>query len=105
MKSKIEELVKFELHRADNKHGALLHSAHEAYAVLKEEIEELGESVEITESNMKFLWGFVKEDKPELFKIPLNRIRAEAFNAVLEAIQVVAMVDKFEREIVQEEKK
>lgn len=59
--------VKAELLRANKKHGALLHSAHEGYAVLKEEVDEL--------------WDDVKQD---------NLVRASK-----EAIQVGAMAVKF----------
>ena len=88
----IEELAAEELVDANTKHDPTFHSAHEAYAVLKEEVEELIEEVKEVEYNLNVMWNKVKEDRSN--KEVLTMMKYYAISAVQEAIQVIAMCDK-----------
>jgi len=72
--SDIAEKMSKEFFSSIRKHEKVFNSAHEGYAVLKEELEELADAVEL-------LWQDIKKDNWD--------------NMELEAIQVGAMAMKF----------
>lgn len=47
VKKDLESVIQAELQRAKDAHGAIYHSPHEAYAVLREEIEEVAEALDM----------------------------------------------------------
>ena len=87
----IEKLVELELDEANEKYP-LFHSPHEAYAVLKEEVEELEYEMEQISSKTNHLWSAVKCDRNT--EDYADRIYAHAIFAAQEAIQVAAMCEK-----------
>ena len=90
----IEELAAEELVDANTKHDPKFNSPHEAYAVLKEEVEEMEVEVDLCKDRLHMLWDCVKNDDDQNAEHNLNYIRAYATKAAQEAIQVVAMCDK-----------
>ena len=88
----IRALVGKELSAA-NERFPQFHSAHEGYAVIKEEVDELKEATDKVIGRMVSLWSRVKYgNDPERL---LQMISEDAVNAACEAIQVAAMCKKF----------
>jgi len=89
----LEDLIKAELSKAESKYP-YFHSAHEAWAVLFEEIEELREkTLEVSELTKNLFYEKVRSNYngSEMVK----EIRAAAENAAKEAIQIAAVCDRF----------
>lgn len=99
---RIEELVVQELDEA-NKRYPLFHSPHEAYAVLKEEIDEVEYEVECQKAWMKSMWGDVKCNR-NIDEVASN-IYKHAIHTAQEAIQVAAMCLKTKKSNLYEEGK
>lgn len=99
----VEALVEKEL-KAANEKFPLFNSAHEGYAVLLEEIEELdGENASI-KYDARCLWGAVKGNNTEAVKETILHMSERAVNAAIEAIQTAAMCEKFKMSLEAEEK-
>ena len=88
----IRALVDKELASA-NERFPQFHSAHEGYAVIKEEVDELKEDMNRINGRIACLWARVRFNNSceEL----ASRIFDDAINAACEAIQVAAMCKKF----------
>lgn len=71
------------------------HSAHEGYAVLREEVEELAEDVDEIEGHAGGMWHSVKCDDFEDARYNARQIKGLAIRAAAEAVQVAAMAQKF----------
>lgn len=89
--SDIQKLVNEELKEANKKYP-LFHSDHEAYAVIKEEIEECEEDIRKMEMVLSYFWSNTKRDKNSDNLI--EGMKKIAMHAAAEAIQVAAMCDK-----------
>ena len=70
------------------------HSAHEGYAVLREEVDELLEETEKIKAMSEMLWRDVKFDSGGQFETA-RAIKNFAIHAAAEAVQVAAMAQKF----------
>ena len=90
----IEELASEELVDANAKHDPKFNSPHEAYAVIKEELEEMQDEVEMCGKSLEYIWDNIKDDTEEGCKKWLEYMKEYAISAAQEAIQVVAMCDK-----------
>ena len=88
----IRALVDKEL-AAANERFPQFHSAHEGYAVIQEEVDELKEDMNRINGRTACLWDMVRFNNncEEL----VWRIYDNAINAACEAIQVAAMCKKF----------
>ena len=99
-REKIYELIADELKDANEKYP-LFHSPHEAYAVLKEEVDELDHELEKIKNLTESLWVAVKCDRN--IENYADRIYAYAVMTVQEAIQVAAMTEKIKQSELYEE--
>ena len=91
---KVQELVAFELERANTIHPPKFNSYHEAYAVILEELEEAKDELEYTDFHLGNMWEHVKDDETEDVYSSLTSIETTAIRAAAEAIQVAAMAQK-----------
>ena len=92
---RIEEAAAIEKNSAIEKHG-LFHSQHEAWAVLKEEVEEMCQAVnrDAFKSMLCSLWIDVTHDKAA-DEAKLKEIYEAAYQAACECVQVMAMCEKW----------
>lgn len=90
----IKNLSNEELKRANEKFP-LFASHHEGYAIIKEEIEELAQELVDLNMNLDRMWNHVKENNKAAAISDADSMRYYAMNAAAEAIQVVAMCEKF----------
>lgn len=92
--TEVTDLIDREYGRAAEQHGAKHHSPHEAYAVIKEELEEAQEEIEIVDDKLGEFWEAAKRDF--LYGCNLNAgiIYKRAMNGACEMIQVAAMAKK-----------
>lgn len=70
------------------------HSLHEGWAVLKEEIEETQEALDMVEDYFDKMWALTRDNDVAVVQTLAGRIRAKATLAAAEAIQVAAMAQK-----------
>ena len=78
-----------------NKNFPLFHSNHEAYAVIKEEVEETEEDNTDTVNNVLYFWKQIKQNaNKKQIKQTLEDIKSSAIHAACEAIQTAAMAQK-----------
>ena len=90
----VKPLVAQELSEA-NKTSPLFNSSHEAYAVIKEEIEETCGEVTNLENSLAYFWLQVKADDPNDEKTrTLKELKQTATLCACEAIQAAAMAQK-----------
>ena len=95
LKKAVEQLVQQEYSLASEQHGAKFHSPHEAYAVIKEEIEEAyTELSEVCRLLEDVYWHCVKDNDIEPIEAICNSINIHAQNLAAESIQVAAMAHK-----------
>ncbi len=90
-RNEINRLAEIELKEANDTYP-LFHSQHEAYAVLKEEVEEMCEEAEKCQEHLKDIWRSTRGDFGCDYL--LQQLRGRAVYVVQEAIQVIAMCDK-----------
>lgn len=74
----------------------LFNSEHEGYAVIKEEAEELQEEAGEAKCCVWQIWNHVRNNTHHT-AISIDRLRQAALNAAAEAVQVVAMCEKWNR--------
>lgn len=100
-RERIEELVVQELDEANEKYP-LFHSPHEAYAVIKEEVDELTYEVKVLiDWEINNMWREVKSDRS--IEDIAKSIYNHAIFAAQEAIQVAAMAEKIKQSNLYEE--
>lgn len=90
-KKKIASFINKEYDEAIQKHGTF-QSDHEAYAVLKEEVEEAGEELDAIDAEMVKMWRAIREDEDvtEIAEVIYQR----AISLIQEAAQVAAVALK-----------
>lgn len=88
----IRNLVEIEL-AAANEQFPQFHSAHEGYAVMLEELDELVNETKLAQIYMGLLWENIKGDA--FCDEDVKDVLKHAVNAACEAIQVAAMCEKF----------
>lgn len=89
----IEALVEDELERIIEEHG-LFNSDHEAWAVIKEEIDETYEDIRELETNHAFWWKRIREDDIDNLDV-VDEIEKYAIEAIKELVQVIACCRKY----------
>ena len=88
----VSALANQELTRA-NKKFPQFSSPHEAYGVLREEIEEHEDDTKALTVNFNGLWSAIKSNSPSISG-NAKQIKRAAIHAAAEAIQVAAMAQK-----------
>lgn len=95
LKDSVSNLADHELIRAKGEYGEF-NSRHEAYAVLKEEIEEMQEELNDLDISLTMIWEGIKNDnESEDMQNTLGYAEKEITSALAEGVQVLAMVRKF----------
>lgn len=92
---KIPALVAEELEAANNIHS-FFHSAHEGYAVIQEEVEEVHEEKKAVETFLALMWNHIRLDNDTATAQFAARIETAAQRLAAEAIQVAAMARKLQ---------
>ena len=89
----INQAVCYELQAIIKKHGAHYASPHEGYAVLKEEVEEAEESMQLLKAKLSTIWQHVKID----YNNPDDICQAQQCAIALaeEAVQCAAVCERF----------
>ena len=91
----VEQLTEKEYALASKDHGAQFHSPHEAYAVIKEEVEEAQDELRVIEDRLTDeFWRGVKYDSTFTCNYNAKIIYDRAVSAAAECIQVAAMACK-----------
>lgn len=88
----IDELIFKELNHANEKFP-LFASPHEGYAVVKEEIEEVMDAVNILLEVFSNAWSGIKKNEPVFEQMQM--VMKLAKHIATESVQVAAMCDKF----------
>lgn len=90
----LRKLVDLELEAA-NRENPPFHSAHEGYAVILEEVEEVRDELDNLNVDVLFLWGSVKANNVIAMDDNACAIENHAVRLAAEALQVAAMARKF----------
>lgn len=96
VEGKVLELVEMELAAANEKHPPFA-SQHEGYAVIKEEIEEAGDKINSLEQHFEYAWDTIKNDANAKERVEI--CKHFAVLAACELIQVAAMCEKFQKNV------
>lgn len=91
----VKNLVEVEYGRASAIHGLTAASDHEAYALIKEELEEALEELTQVDAYLNRFWTLVKQDAAITDKFgTLIELQRKAINAAAECIQVCETIKK-----------
>lgn len=88
----VKQAIQTETDNAKRLHGKTYASSHEAFAVLKEEVEEAQVEMENINNNLEALWQYIK--KNTALDGTVERIQFFADNLALEACQIAAVCRK-----------
>lgn len=72
-----------------------MNSAHEGWAVILEEVDELNEDVETIQNGLRVMWPAVRGDDRNTAREAAQQIADAAERAAVEAIQTAAMARRF----------
>lgn len=92
IENNIDDLVFKELNSA-NQQFPLFQSPHEGYGVIKEEIEEVMDDMNVLLEVFANAWSGIKKNEPVFPQMKIARELAK--QVAIEAIQVAAMCDKY----------
>ena len=92
VENQVRQLVEVEL-AAANERFPQFHSAHEGWAVIKEEMEETEEELAKMKIYLAGAWGNITSDVQA--NSDIESLKQRAINAACEAVQVAAMCQKF----------
>lgn len=98
----ITKAIEAELTSANEKHPPFA-SLHEAYAVIKEELEEAEEELVLAKQVLKYAWYGIRSDNTDLTFENIDELKKNAIHLAMEACQVAAMCDKAEQSLRGEE--
>lgn len=91
----IDQAVAYELQNIVKDHGAFYASEHEAYAVLKEEIEEAADDLDQLNKDLAYLWALIKNNHIKNGNGTISEARDYAEMLAQEAVQVAAVCMRF----------
>jgi hypothetical protein len=95
----INLLVSDELDRASKLHGKTFASTHEGFGVIAEELQEVGDELEIVEGYLSTMLTFIRDEDKQRIVDVADCLRDRAVNAAAELIQVAAMCEKMTRTV------
>lgn len=90
----LRKLVDLELEAA-NRENPPFHSAHEGYAVILEEVEEVQDELAKLNIDVSALWEFVRRNLIPAMRDEVYDLEHHAVRLAAEALQVAAMARKF----------
>lgn len=93
-KAFIVQACKEELRNAKS-FGEFYSSPHEAYAILKEEIEETKDNLSLVEKRLEDIWQNIKDNDDEELVANILTLKSYALLTVFEAVQICAVSEKF----------
>lgn len=93
IEGKLHGLVSIELAESNKAYG-LFHSLHEGYAVLREEVEEASEALNLVKVSLDATWLGCRNSNPRWVAITVPDIEREALQLASEALQTAAMARK-----------
>lgn len=76
-------------------YGEFYNSPHEAYAVLKEEIEETEENLKSVKNYMNEIWSNIRKNEKDELTLNVLTLNSYALMLIYEAMQVYAVSEKF----------
>lgn len=76
---------------------------HHAYAILKEELEEANDRIKIVNSAFDMFWNSIKYNKTEESEDFLKGMRRNINETIKELCQVLAVIKKTQRQLLNEE--
>ena len=92
----IFDAVKAETENARQKFGRTYNSMHEAWAVLKEEVEESHEAQKAIESSVDILWSSIRANLSVYDQVDLlQTMHKDACNLAIESVQIAAVLQKY----------
>jgi hypothetical protein len=92
----INQAVAYELQNIVKEHGAVYASEHEGYAVLKEEIEEAAECLDVVNKNLAYVWALIKGNHIKKSYASIEETKQYAIALAEEATQVAAVCERFQ---------
>jgi hypothetical protein len=95
IQAQIAYLAKMELVRSYEIGNSRFNSAHEGYAVIKEEVEETADEGNGLVEQVEILWSAIKQDKHDFAECTARDIYQTALAVAYEAIQAAAMARKY----------
>ena len=95
MEKQIKELVDKELIRSTHIHESTFPSVEHALTVLREEVEEVEESTQELRKDFNIFWTSYRENM--LLEEELDSMELTCEHIIKEAIQVMAMIDKYRK--------
>ena len=97
-KEHISSAIHCELQFAQTKFKPM-NSAHEGYATLLEEYEELTDEIKFIQEGLEDLWFFVKKNNVQKIKLCIDLLSKRRENLIHEAVQVGAMLERFNHDV------
>ena len=91
----VSALVTSEKERSEKEYDRFFHTAHEGYAIMKEEVEEAHRELAGCERLINDLWECVKKNNNGTAVMAARDICRRASFLAMESIQVAAMAEKF----------
>ncbi len=101
----INQAVAYELQNIVKEYGAVYASEHEAYAVLKEEIEEAADFMDRMNKNLAYIWALIKDNHIWRGQEAIAETEKFAVELAKEAVQCAAVCERFLETIKREEEK
>lgn len=92
----LRKLVDLELEAA-NRENPPFHSAHEGYAVILEEVDEVEGALVCIKDDLMFIWGGVRHNVGGQYMRYAAYLEKHAVHLAAEALQVAAMARKFQQ--------
>ena len=89
----IEKAISYELREIIANWGQTYHSTHEAFAILKEEVEEADEALDLLQNKLESIWQNIKLNW--VTDTEVYQAKAAALALAEEAVQCAAVCEKF----------